>query len=105
MYQRREARPAGISLGVGGMRVPLEASLQQQLQLSQQFGMQLLEIRPGGPADHAELKRLDIVIAADGEPVTDPADLQRMVRHHQAGETMTLRFVRGGKLRQVTVVL
>jgi S1-C subfamily serine protease len=105
IYQRREALPAGISLGVGGMRVPLEQALRQQLHLSQEFGMQLLEIRPGGPADRAALKRLDIVIAADGEPVTEPADVQRIVRRHQVGETMTLRFLRGGNLRQVTVML
>ncbi len=74
IYARREAPPAGISLGVGGMRVPLDP-------------------------------RLDIVIAAEGEPVTEPADLQRMVRRHRAGETMTLSFLRGGTLRQVTVVL
>ncbi len=55
--------------------------------------------------DHAELKRLDIVIAAEGEPVTEPADLQRIVRRHQVGETVTLSFLRGGKLRKVTVVL
>jgi S1-C subfamily serine protease len=105
IYQRREAIPAGIALGVGGMRVPLDPALRQQLHLTQEFGMQLLEIRHGGPADGAALKRLDIVIAAEGEPVTEPADLQRIVRRHQAGDTMMLRFLRGGNLRQVTVVL
>jgi S1-C subfamily serine protease len=105
IYQRREAIPAGIALGVGGMRVPLDPALRQQLHLTQEFGMQLLEIRPGGPADRAALKRLDVVIAAEGEPVTEPADLQRMVRRHQVGDTMMLRFLRGGNLRQVTVVL
>jgi S1-C subfamily serine protease len=105
IYQRREAIPAGIALGVGGMRVPLEPAQRQHLHLTQEFGMQLLEIRPGGPADRATLKRLDVVIAAEGEPVTDPADLQRIVRRHQVGDTMTLRFLRGGNLRQVTVVL
>jgi S1-C subfamily serine protease len=105
IYQRREGPPAGVSLGVGGMRVPIDPALRQRLHLTQQFGMQLLEIRPGGPADHAELKRLDIVIAASGEPVTEPADLQRIVRRHQGGETVTLSFLRGGNLRKVTVVL
>ena len=104
IYQRREAPPAGISLGVGGMRVPIESALRQRLHLTQQFGMELLEIRPGGPADHAELKRLDIVIEASGEPVTELADLQRIVHRHQVGETVTLSFLRGGNLRKVTVV-
>jgi S1-C subfamily serine protease len=105
MYARREAPPAGISLGVGGIRVPLEQALRERLRLDQPFGMELLEIRSGGPADRAQLKRLDIVIAADGDPVTGPADLQRLMRRHRAGETMTLRFLREGNLRQVTVAL
>src|SRR5207247_8108360 len=43
--QRREAPPAGISLGVGGMRVPIDPTLRQRLHLTQHFGMELLEIR------------------------------------------------------------
>jgi len=85
--------------------VPLEPALRQRLYLTQASGMQLLEIRPGGPADRAALKRLDIVIAADGELVTEPADLQRLVQRRQAGDSMTLRFLREGNLRQVTVML
>jgi S1-C subfamily serine protease len=105
LYQRRETPPAEVSLGVGGRRVLLDPALRQRLHLDQQSGMELLEIRSGGPAGRAELKRLDIVIAAAGEPVTEPADLQRIVRSHRPGATMTLSFLRGGTLRQVTVVL
>ena len=102
---RREAKPAGVSMGVGGMQVRIDPALRQQLNLTQQFGMELLEVRPGGPADLAELKRLDVVIAADGEPVTEPRDLQRIVRRHKVGEKVAVSFLRGGKLRKVTVVL
>src|SRR5438270_3383045 len=103
--QKREAPSTGISLGVGGMSVQLDTTLRRNLNLAQSSGMELLEIRPGGPADRAELKRLDIVIAAAGEPVTGPADLQQMVQRHQVGDTMPLRFLREGNLRKVTVVL
>ena len=102
---RREAKPAGVSMGVGGMQVRIDPALRQQLNLTQQFGMELLEVRPGGPADLAELKRLDVVIAADGESVTEPRDLQRIVRRHRVGEKVAVSFLRGGKLRKVTVVL
>src|SRR5438046_3350196 len=44
--QKRAAMASGISLGVGGVRVPLDAALQRNLHLAQQFGMQVLEIRP-----------------------------------------------------------
>ena len=95
----------GVALGVGGMRVQIDPALRQRLSLTQQFGMELLEVRPDGSADRAALKHLDVVIAADGEPVTEPADLQRIVRRHKVGETMTVSFLRGGNLRKVTVVL
>src|SRR3989441_3820349 len=47
IYQKREAAPMGVALGVGGMRVQIDPALRQRLSLTQQFGMELLEIRPG----------------------------------------------------------
>ena len=67
--------------------------------------MEVLEIRYNSPAERAELKRMDIILAADDEVVTEPRDLQRIVRRHLAGEKVTVTFLRGGKQRKVTVVL
>src|SRR5256884_6029428 len=103
--RRREAKPEGTSMGVGGMRVKIDPALQRSLGLLQQFGMELLEIRRDGPAEHAELKRMDIILTADNEAVTEPRDLQRIVRRHRAGEKLAVSFLRGGKQRNVTVVL
>jgi serine protease Do len=103
--KQREARPNSVAMGVGGMRVKLEPAVQKNLNLSQQFGMELLEIHHDSPAEHAELKRMDIILAADDEAVTEPRDLQRIVRRHRPGEKVTVSFLRGGKQRKVTVVL
>ncbi len=103
--KRREATPAGVSMGVGGMRVKLDETLRRNLSLAQQHGMELLEIRHDGPADRAELKRLDIIVSAASEPVTEPRDLQRIVRRHRGGEKIPVNFLRGGKQRKVTVIL
>jgi S1-C subfamily serine protease len=103
--QKRAEASDAVSLGVGGMRTQLEAGLRSSLNLTQQFGMEIVEIRPNGPADRAELKRLDIIVSGDGEPVSEPRDLQRIVRRHQSGERVSVSFLRGGKLRRVTVVL
>ncbi len=102
---KRGSAPAGVSMGVGGMRVRLDTQLRQALNLAQQYGMEVLEIRQGGPADRAELKRLDVIIAAEDVPVTEPRDLQRIVRRHRAGEKVPVSFLRGGRQRKVTVVL
>lgn len=103
--QKRETSSTGVSLGVGGMRVQLDATLQNSLNLRQQSGMELLEIHRGSPADRAELKRLDVIIAAADEPVTEPRDLQRVIRRYRSGEKVPISFLRGGKQRKVTVVL
>jgi len=105
IMQKREQPTAGVSLGVGGMRVQLDPALQRSLNLRQQSGMELLEIRRDGPAERAELKRLDVVIAAGDEPVTEPRDLQRIIRRYNSGAKVAISFLRGGKLRKVTVVL
>lgn len=103
--QRHSAGTPAVSLGVGGMRVQLDEKLRQSLKLTQQSGMELLEIRSGGPADQAELKRLDIIIGAAGETVSEPRDLQQIVRRHTAGQRIVISFLRGGKQRKVTAVL
>src|SRR5216683_66708 len=92
--RKREAAAEGISMGVGGMRVKIDPALQKSLNTAQQFGMELLEIRRDGPADRAELKRMDIILAADNEPVTEPRDLQRIVRRHLPAEKITITFLR-----------
>ncbi len=101
--QKRTESAPGLSVGVGGMRTQLDGPLQRTL--NQQSGMLILEIRPSSPADRAELKRLDIIISADGEPVSEPGDLQRIVQKHKAGDKIVLSFVREGKARKVTVVV
>lgn len=103
--RRRNTTTSGVSLGVGGMRVLLNEKLRQDLNLSQRYGMELLEIRPGGPADLAELKRMDIIVGAAGEAVGEPRDLQRIVRRQIAGQQIVISFLRGGKLRKVTAIL
>lgn len=103
--KKHESTSASVSMGVGGMRVLLDVKLRQALKLTQQYGMELLEIRRGGPAERAELKRLDVIVAAANEPITEPRDLQRVVRKHKAGETVAVSFLREGKQRRVTVVL
>jgi S1-C subfamily serine protease len=103
--QRRSAAPKGLSLGVGGMRVQFDANQRKSLGLSQEFGMEILELRPGSPAVSAELRRQDIIIAANNEAISEPRDLQRVVSGLQSGDKLVVSFVRGGRQRKVTVIL
>lgn len=101
--RKRATTTSGPSMGVGGIQIALDAAIQRQL--NQQMGMQILEIRPQGPAEQAELRRQDIITAANGETVSEPRDLQRIVQRHQQGDKIVVSFVREGKVRKVTVIL
>jgi serine protease Do len=104
-FAQKRVVPTGVSLGVGGMRTKLDAAVQRNFNLSQQHGMEVLEVRSDSPAERAEIKRLDVILSVDSDVVTEPQDLQRIVRRHQHGEKLSVSFLRGGKLRKVTVVL
>ena len=104
-FAQKRAVPAGVSLGVGGMRTKLASSVLRSFNLSQQYAMEVVEVRSGSPAERAEIKRLDVILSVDSDAVTEPQDLQRIVRRHQSGEKISVSFLRSGKLRKVTVVL
>ena len=59
---------------------------------------------PGGPADRAGLRPGDVVVAADGRPVTSAEELIVAIRKHAPGQRMTLTYLRHGS-RHVAVVL
>lgn len=103
--QRHDQRPAGVSFGVGGMRTQLDQTFRQRLNILQQYGMELLEIRRDGPAALAGLKRLDVIIEVNEQRITQPSDLLQVVRRHKPGEKLLVTFVREGLQRKVTVVL
>ncbi|HEY7347401.1 MAG TPA: trypsin-like peptidase domain-containing protein [Ktedonobacterales bacterium] len=95
----------GVSIGVGGMKTEIEERLVGQLRLNQRNGMLLLEVRSDGPAGQSGLRMLDIIIAADDQPVLEPKDLQRIVARHRRGETLTITFLREDRQRRVTLKL
>jgi putative serine protease PepD len=68
-------------------------------------GAAITAVEPGSPADDAGLTDADVVVAADGAPVSSMIDLAAKVRTRLPGEEIVLTVVRGGDEREVTVVL
>ncbi|WP_432491600.1 trypsin-like peptidase domain-containing protein [Kineococcus gypseus] len=72
-------------------------------------GVQVLDqpgaVESGGPADRAGLRPGDVVLAVDGRPVTEAAELIVDIRARQPGDTVTLTVRRGGQDLQVPVTL
>lgn len=63
-----------------------------------------LAVVPGSPADRAGITENTIILAVDGEELTDRS-LASVLREKGVGETITLRLLQDGEERTVTVTL
>ena len=106
------------SLGIRGL--PIGPELAQQIGLSSDYGVLIIEVVPGGSAERAGLRGGseraylgntpimlggDLVIAIDGEDVEDMRDISNAMNRHRAGDKATVTIYRGKRKMDVSVVL
>ena len=67
-----------------------------------------LQLQPrwtDSPAKNAGIEPGDVIIAADGKPIDRVSTLQRIIRGHKPGETVTLEVMRFGEKKTFKVKL
>ncbi len=72
---------------------------------SSQTGAAINQVRAGTPAARASLRAGDIVTAAAGKPIASASELRAVINAHRPGDTISLRYKRGGQGHTVTVKL
>ena len=87
-----------VMIGVSVQTIPVTLD-------SGETALLIMDVTPGGPGDEAGLQEGDLLLKADGEALTKSADLLRIRRRHDAGETLTLTYERNGKRSTVNVIL
>jgi S1-C subfamily serine protease len=65
-------------------------------------GLTVVQVDPDGPAGPAGVLVGDVLLSLDGTPVRHPRELLERVRD-QAGQTVTLRVLRGGHEQDLPV--
>jgi S1-C subfamily serine protease len=105
---------------LGVRMVEISDSLLASYRLPVDQGALVVEVVPGSPADDAGLQGGDedvvidgnsyslggdIVTSVDGEPVTSPDDLRRIVQSKDPGDSLTLGIQRDDSEETVTVTL
>ena len=111
----RVRRPA---LGVS--TIPISPELADEMGLSADYGLLIVQVTPGGSADRAGLRGGDqraylgnslimlggdLIVAIDGQKVTDEDDLAQVMNDHRAGDTVKITIFRGKKKMDVQVPL
>jgi S1-C subfamily serine protease len=111
----RVRRPA---LGVS--TIPISPELADEMGLSADYGLLVVQVTPGGSADRAGLRGGDqraylgntlitlggdLIVAIDGQKVTDEDDLAQVMNDHRAGDTVKITIFRGKKKMDVQVPL
>ena len=69
--------------------------------LAEEPGVLIMRVKPGSPADQADLSRGDLVVEVAGEPVRSIGDLDRAVRG--AASELNVRVLRGAEPRELSV--
>jgi S1-C subfamily serine protease len=106
------------SLGV--RTLPIGPQLADDLGLAADSGLLIVQVVDGSAADRAGLRAGserayvgntpitlggDLIIAVDGEALTDQQELSHVMQKHRAGDTVTVTIYRGKKKVDVKVVL
>lgn len=69
------------------------------------IGVYVVEVSSFSAAEKAGIHSGDVIVKADGQPVTNKTELDKIKSNHKAGENMTLDLVRNGQNISVTVTL
>lgn len=101
-----QAKPKGTESGwLGVYTQSVDREMAEAFKLAKDYGAVVNQVVDDSPAEKAGLKRDDIIVAFNGEPVKSESDLVDMVTDAGAGSEATLTVIRGGNEISITAVL
>jgi serine protease Do len=80
-------------------------ALAQQFGLSQSTGALVAQVEPNTPSSRAGLKRGDVILKVNGQPVNSANDLRLTISNMAPGSTVNLTVWRDNKTQNVSVTL
>jgi serine protease Do len=82
---------------VGAAVQPITLPLAEALNLSQNHGVIVADILPGGPAEAAGLKIQDIILTVDGSPMQSLPQFETYLFLRDTGDQVKMEVLRGGE--------
>src|SRR5437763_15753477 len=90
---------------LGILPVEINTSNMSQYGLSTARGVGISRVTEGSPADKAGLKKGDVIVQFEGEPVTSTRKLFRLIGEAAPEQTVRLTILRNGSVQQVCETL
>jgi S1-C subfamily serine protease len=90
-------------VGVGGQNVPIHRKIVRYYDLPEETGVMVLTIEPDSPAQRADLRQHDIIVALDGQPLASIDDLQRRLTDECVGRECKFTLLRQTEKVEVTI--
>jgi len=72
-------------LGLHGRDVPIARAIARQFGLSQETGVEIVGLEPGGPAAQAGMAEEDVIVALADQPIAAIDDLQKRLAEIPVG--------------------
>ena len=69
------------------------------------YGVYVVEVVKGGPAEKAGLQAGDRIVSVDGTEIASKDDLGTLMQEHAAGDTLSITIARDGQMQTVNVTL
>ena len=69
------------------------------------YGVYVVDVVQGGPADKAGLQTGDRIVSIDGSEVAQKNDLGSIIQNHSAGDTLNITIARNGQMQTVSLTL
>lgn len=104
-YVSEQLREFGyLKIGMIGVNAQnIDATIAEGLQLPQGYGVILSDVFPGSPAQMAGLKEGDIILSADGNPITQIQQFNVNILLKRKGEKINFAVLRGSERFKLNV--
>jgi S1-C subfamily serine protease len=99
----RHGRVRRAFIGVAAQQTPIPRRLQHEAAITQKSAVIVAGVEPGSPADRAGIRHGDILLAADGRPITGADDLIRILTGEKIDREVEIELLRNHERKRVAV--
>ncbi len=88
---------------LGITMLSVDKKIADEMKLSSVSGVYINEVLKGSAAEKAGLQKEDIIVAIDGQRITDASSVQAKVSGYRPGDKADIAYIRNGKTQYTTV--